>query len=242
MENIYDNETFFYKYSQMDRSQKGLTGAGEWPTLQKLLPDFKEKAVLDLGCGYGWHCLYAAKHGAKNVTGVDLSKKMLTVAKQKTKEYPVHYLQADIATISFPADSFEIVMSSLAIHYVADFASLIANIKSYLKSEGILLFSVEHPAFTAEGSEDWYYDDNGNILHYPLDHYFTEGLRKTNFLGEKVVKYHRTLTTYLQTLLKNDFTLLDVVEPLPPKDRWHEDGMKEELRRPMMLLIKAQKN
>ena len=42
-----------YKRQQMSRSQKGLAGAGEWETLKKMLPDFKGKRVLDLGCGYG---------------------------------------------------------------------------------------------------------------------------------------------------------------------------------------------
>ena len=54
-ENKYDNEIFFQKYSQMLRSQKGLQGAGEWSELEKILPDFCGKSVLDLGCGYGWH-------------------------------------------------------------------------------------------------------------------------------------------------------------------------------------------
>ena len=54
-ENKYDNEEFFLKYSQMDRSKRGLKGAGEWSELQKVLPDFASKRVLDLGCGYGWH-------------------------------------------------------------------------------------------------------------------------------------------------------------------------------------------
>lgn len=53
-ENKYDDNIFFQKYSQMSRSQQGLAGAGEWETLRKLLPDFKDKRVLDLGCGYGW--------------------------------------------------------------------------------------------------------------------------------------------------------------------------------------------
>lgn len=52
-ENKYDDNIFFQKYSQMSRSQQGLAGAGEWETLRKLLPDFKDKRVLDLGCGYG---------------------------------------------------------------------------------------------------------------------------------------------------------------------------------------------
>ena len=53
MENTYDRKEFFEKYSQMERSVKGLEGAGEWHELQKLLPDFSGKRVLDLGCGFG---------------------------------------------------------------------------------------------------------------------------------------------------------------------------------------------
>ena len=68
-ENKYDDDIFFQKYSQMSRSQQGLAGAGEWETLRKLLPDFKDKRVLDLGCGYGWHCIYAMEHGASSVVG-----------------------------------------------------------------------------------------------------------------------------------------------------------------------------
>lgn len=83
MKNIYNNEKFFESYSQMTRSQQGLDGAGEWQTLKRLLPDFKKKRVLDLGCGYGWHCLYAAEHGAASVIGVDISEKMLEVACKK---------------------------------------------------------------------------------------------------------------------------------------------------------------
>src|SRR5690606_17960368 len=71
-ENKYDDNLFFERYAQMERSQKGLAGAGEWPAFQQLLPDFKGQDVLDLGCGYGWHCRYAAEHGARAVLGVDL--------------------------------------------------------------------------------------------------------------------------------------------------------------------------
>lgn len=95
-ENKYDDELFFKKYSEMDRSKKGLEGAGEWSTLEKLLPDFNQKRVLDLGCGYGWHCIYAAEHGAERVVGLDLSEKMLAVAKQKTSYQQVEYLRESI--------------------------------------------------------------------------------------------------------------------------------------------------
>ena len=45
-ENKYDDEIFFEKYSQMERSRQGLKGAGEWSELQKLLEaPFAPKAL-----------------------------------------------------------------------------------------------------------------------------------------------------------------------------------------------------
>ena len=74
-ENKYDDPVFFEKYSHMARSEQGLAGAGEWDALKRMLPALKGRRVLDLGCGYGWHCIYAAQHGAAEVTGIDLSEK-----------------------------------------------------------------------------------------------------------------------------------------------------------------------
>ena len=67
----YDDEDFFQEYRQMRRSKEGLSGAGEWPALKAMLPDLCGKCVLDLGCGFGWHCKYAADHGAARVVGID---------------------------------------------------------------------------------------------------------------------------------------------------------------------------
>ena len=100
---------------------------------------------------------------------------------------------------------------------------------------------MEHPVFTAYGTQDWYYDESGNILHFPVDNYYYEGHRDAVFLGEPVVKYHRTLTTYLNTLLVNGFHLEHIIEPQPPEDMMDLPGMKDEMRRPMMLLVSAVK-
>lgn len=53
---------------------------------------------------------------------------------------------------------------------------------------------MEHPVFTSQGTQDWWYDEKGEILHFPVDNYYYEGPRQANFLGEQVTKYHRTLT------------------------------------------------
>ena len=138
-ENKYDDDIFFQKYSQMSRSQQGLAGAGEWETLRKLLPDFKDKHVLDLGCGYGWHCIYAMEHGASSVVGVDISHKMLEVAKEKTHFPQVEYKCCAIEDVEFPEESFDVILSSLAFHYVADYEILVKKIYRILKSGGKLV-------------------------------------------------------------------------------------------------------
>ncbi len=240
-ENRYDNECFFQKYSQMLRSQKGLQGAGEWSELKKILPDFSNKTVLDLGCGYGWHCKYAADHHASFVLGTDISQKMIHTAQEINSALPVKYQCIAMEDLDFPENTFDIVLSSLAFHYIKDFDILIKNISKWITPGGTLVFSVEHPVFTSYGTQDWYYDKNGTILHFPVDNYYYEGQREAIFLGEKIIKYHRTLTTYLSTLLQNGFELTHIIEPQPPKEMMDIPGMKDEMRRPMMLLVSATK-
>lgn len=240
-QNPYDKETFFEKYSNMDRSTKGLEGAGEWKTLESMLPEFKDKRVLDLGCGFGWHCQYAMEHGAKAVTGVDISEKMLSIAKEKTSD-GITYLQMPIEDIAFSENSFDVVISSLAFHYIESFEKIVKKVSACLVPGGDFVFSMEHPVFTASGSQEWFCDETGKILHFPVDNYFFEGQREANFLGETVIKYHKTLTTYLNGLIQGGFELTGIVEPQPSEHLLQTvKGMKEELRRPMMLIISARK-
>jgi SAM-dependent methyltransferase len=241
-ENKYDDLKFFEQYGKMIRSQKGLEGAGEWYALKEMLPSFAGKSVLDLGCGFGWHCRYAMENGAKSVIGVDISAKMLDQARTINHLDGIEYSRKAIEDVDYPADHFDIVLSSLTFHYLASFESISKSICRWLKPTGTFVFSVEHPVFTAAGKQDWAYDEKGEIQHWPLDHYFEEGKREAVFLGEKVIKYHRTLATYLNGLLKQGFKIKEVVEPQPSEEMLNTvDGMKDELRRPMMLLIAAEK-
>lgn len=240
-ENKYDDKTFFDKYGEMSRSKLGLKGAGEWHELRKILNGFEGKKVLDLGCGYGWHCKYAVDNKAEYVLGIDISSMMLEKAVALNSAPNIEYLKSTMEDYEYPDNEFDYVISSLAIHYIADYKKLVLDIHKTLKIGGKFIFSVEHPVFTAEGSEDWRYGDNGEILDFPVDNYYYEGKRSANFLGEKVTKYHRTLTTYINTLLLNGFAVDAVIEPQPPKEMMDIAGMKDEMRRPMMLIVSATK-
>ncbi|UQZ91119.1 SAM-dependent methyltransferase [Deltaproteobacteria bacterium Smac51] len=241
MRNKYDDDVFFNKYSQMERSLKGLTGAGEWAALKDMLPDFQGKRVLDLGCGFGWHCVYAAEHGAAKVVGVDISRKMLDEAARKSGGLNIDYIKKPLEEVDYPADSFDVVLSSLALHYVASFGAIVEMVHHCLSDGGQFIFSMEHPIFTASGPQDWHYDGAGDKLHWPVDRYFEEGPREAVFLGEKVLKYHRTLTTIIRDLRKAGFEIDDLVEPQPNERMLKLPEMTDELRRPMMLLIAARK-
>ncbi|QWT85641.1 class I SAM-dependent methyltransferase [Chryseobacterium sp. PCH239] len=241
-ENKYDHPSFFDQYEKMLRSQIGLEGAGEWHTLKNMLPDFHGKNILDLGCGFGWHCRFAIENGAKTVTGIDLSERMLAKALEINSLPGIQYERIALEEVDYPAEKFDIILSSLTLHYVESFDSIVQNIYKWLTPGGSFVFSVEHPVFTAEGGQDWIYDKNGEKICWPVDRYFIEGKRNTTFLGENVIKYHRTLTSYLNTLLKHGFTLKEVIEPEPGQEMLKEiPEMKEELRRPMMLLISVLK-
>lgn len=241
-ENKYDDAHFFEQYSKMKRSTRGLKAAGEWECLRGLLPDFSGKRVLDLGCGYGWHCIYAAKHGATSVMGIDLSSKMIEEAHRRNSAPQITYRCCDMDEFSFPAETYDIVLSSLAFHYLKDFNAVCRNVYKTTAKDGTFIFSVEHPIFTAQGPQNWHCSPDGVRLHWPVDRYFDEGPRTAVFLGEEVQKYHRTLTSYINALLQAGFEITALAEPRPPQKMLAEPGMTDELRRPMMLIISARKN
>ena len=107
--------------------------------------------MLDLGCGYGWHCIYAAEHGARSVLGLDLSEKMLEVARRKTSQPQVEYRRGSMEEAEFPSGSFQVVLSSLALHYVEDYPALVRKVREWLSPGGDFVFTCEHPVFTAQG-------------------------------------------------------------------------------------------
>lgn len=242
-QNKYDDPGFFANYSQMPRSIGGLNAAGEWSIFRDMLPELRDKNVLDLGCGFGWHCRYVREQQAHSVVGVDLSAKMLAVARENTNDPAIAYRRLAIEDIDFTAGEFEVVISSLAFHYVERFDRVCHKVYHALAPGGSFVFSVEHPIFTALAAQDWYYGPRGERLHWPVDDYHKEGLRQAHFLDNHVVKYHRTVATYMNKPIDSGFTLKKISE-VEPTTEWlamHPE-MRDEVRRPMFLLISAVKS
>jgi SAM-dependent methyltransferase len=240
-QNVYDRPDFFAAYGRLDRSVRGLEGAAEWPALRAMLPPMAGFRVLDLGCGFGWFCRWARREGAAEVLGLDLSERMLARAVGLTADEHIRYERADLDTVELPAAAFDLVFSSLALHYVADFERLAGQVFASLREGGRFVFSTEHPIFSAPSSPAWTTDRDGRRV-WPLDRYAVEGPRTTDWLAPGVVKHHRRIGTAVRSLLGAGFCLRDLVEWSPTEaDLAAHPEWGEEVDRPMFLLLAVQR-
>jgi SAM-dependent methyltransferase len=239
-QNIYDDESFFAAYALLPRSVDGLGAAPEWPTLRSMLPAIDGGRVLDLGCGYGWFCRWALEQGADRVVGVDLSERMLTKARASTSDARIEFERLDLDEIELPTAAFDLVYSSLTLHYVSDLSRLVEQIHACLTDRGVFVFSIEHPIFTAPTSPRFVTDDDG--IAWRLDRYLDEGPRTTDWLAPGVVKQHRTTATYVGALIDAGFGLTHLVEWGPSADDIAEHpDWAHEVERPPFLLVGARR-
>jgi ubiquinone/menaquinone biosynthesis C-methylase UbiE len=238
-QNVYDNKEFLAGYSRLRRSVEGLDGAPEWPALRALLPDLRGRNVLDLGCGFGWFCRWARQQGAAHVLGIDVSKKMLARAKETTDLPFITYTKADMEHLELQPKSFDLVYSSLALHYVDNLRGLMSQVYRSLVPSGALVFSVEHPIFTAPSRPNWSQDAAGRKT-WPVDGYLDEGPRSTDWLAKGVIKQHRTLATYINMLIQIGFVIAHVEEWGPTAAQIAEQpNWADERHRPPFLIVAA---
>ncbi len=240
-QNIFDNQDFFDGYKKLRGNPYSANNIEEKPALFSLAPELTGKAILDLGCGYGENCAKFKELGAKTVLGVDISKKMLAVA---ADEHPdINFIRADISDLSFIHDKFDVVFSSLAVHYIEDFASFVKSVYDVMNPGGYFIFSQEHPMTTAPISGiRWTRDEDGNALHYNLADYARPGKRSTKWIVDGVEKYHRTFSEIVNSLCSAGFIIEKMLEPVPGREIIERDKKWEEnYHKPDFLLIKSMK-
>lgn len=245
---VYDHAQFFQLYLKLRDNPISLNEVVEKPTMFSLLPNLKDKRLLDLGCGCGEHLHYYLMQGAKFVVGVDLSANMLQQAEsnlQKCGEKSVNFSlyqhsMDDLATLA--ETNFDVITSSFAFHYVQDFPTLLQAIHHKLNDNGVLIFSQEHPIVTSyQGGERWEKDNNKQQVAYRLNYYRNEGERQRVWFQQKFKTYHRTLSTIMNQLIQCGFVIEQVEEPmLADKPEWHTE-FKDLQHRPVLLFVKARK-
>jgi SAM-dependent methyltransferase len=242
-QNIYDDPAFFGGYSRLERFGAGWTRAAEHADLLALLPDVAGRRALDLGCGAGQFAHHLATRGAAEVVGVDVSARMLELARAQWEHPRVRYLRAAIEDTRFAPASFDLVVSVLALHYVEDYRGVIERIAGWLMPGGVLVYSTEHPLYTARLPDNgWVRDETTGCPRWALRDYSDEGARDEAWFVPGVRKFHRTVATLMNGLADAGLTIERVVEPIPGA-QWLErhPSMLDERRRPMFLLVRARK-
>lgn len=245
-QNIFDNEVFYEGYKGIRNKKVNANNLFEIPALFSLLPKMEGKKVLDLGCGYGEHCKMFVESGAEWVTGIDISEKMLDVARKENSDTHIEYINMpmeDIDSLVKDEKKYNLVVSSLAFHYVEDYEGVVRNIYSLLEEGGELVFSQEHPLTTShKGGDRWTRDENGQKLYVNLANYGRESERESTWFVDNVKKYHRTFSTIINTLTETGFVVKKIIEPFPTEDILKEYHQYKDLfHKPDFILIKAVK-
>ena len=112
----------------------------EWYSYNKLLGDVSQKSVLDLACGEGFYSRRIKRKGAQKVVGVDISEKMIELAKQQEKIHPlgIDYFVGDVVGLA-KIGNFDLVVASYLLNYAQTKEQLLEmcrTISANLKSGG----------------------------------------------------------------------------------------------------------
>ena len=243
-QNIYDDEAFFQGYADLRAQPGNLNDLVEQPALRALLPPLAGAAVLDMGCGAGDLSAYCAGQEAARVVGADISEKMLALARETNAHPNIAYQRTAIEDLVFAPETFDVVVSSFAVHYVQDYAALVKHIARWLRPGGAFVYSMEHPILTARiaGDQRWVRDDDGNRLYWPVDDYQDEGERRVYWFVEGVAKYHRTMATLVNGLVAAGLAVTHLVEPVASEEALRlEPGLATLARCPTCLIVQSRK-
>ncbi|MHA2433277.1 MAG: class I SAM-dependent methyltransferase [Candidatus Thorarchaeota archaeon] len=223
------------------------------PCVEGLLGDVSGKRLLDAGCGEGYLSRYYAEKGAI-VTGVDISSKLIDVCKNHPSQanLGIEYRVGNICELDGMSDNeFDVVLCNLVLLNVPCLDAALRNFFRVIRPGGILVFSVVHPAFNFYGPGAWEMGEKNPItrrregLFFKTDRYFDEEeykrywkTREGERFPEPISFFHRTLSTYVRSLIETGFQFTNVEEPRPVSD---DDFFEREQRIPFFLVFRAEK-
>jgi SAM-dependent methyltransferase len=179
----------------------------ERPHMIALLPRLEGKNILDIGCAAGYYTEYCLEKGA-SVSAVDISRKMLDTVAERVKSPKLQLYRADIAAPMpfLKSDDFDCVISSLVMHYIKDWNTLLAELCRVMKKGGRLIISTHHP-FSI-----YYYLKPESYFDFKL---VEDTWGKSGPHPFKVRYYIRPLKEVLRPIVKSGFKIVTVDEPLP---------------------------
>jgi SAM-dependent methyltransferase len=236
---FYDDEAVFATYQRHRQRVDTANDTLEKPVILELVDPVANKRILDLGCGRAMIGKEFLQQGAASYTGVEGSKRMVEAAIQTLTGTSGHVIQQTIEAWVYPPEAFDLVLSRLALHYVADLVPVFTHIFQTLAAGGQFVFSVEHPVIT---SCDRGWSAETRRQDWVVDDYFSTGVRVTYWMGDIVQKYHRTVEDYFYLLQTIGFQLEHLREARPQRHHFQDLQTYERRKRiPLFLILAARK-
>ncbi|MBD2430843.1 MULTISPECIES: class I SAM-dependent methyltransferase [Fischerella] len=130
--NQYDQVAAVYDLRWKSYISKTLSFLKTWAEISPL------DSVLDVACGTGeFERLLLSEHSTQHIVGIDISEKMLAIAKQKCSPYPqVEFYTATAKALPFASNSFDVIVSANSFHYFDEPAAALTEMRRVLKPEG----------------------------------------------------------------------------------------------------------
>ncbi|RJQ67892.1 class I SAM-dependent methyltransferase [Pseudonocardiaceae bacterium YIM PH 21723] len=176
----------------------------ERPEILKLAGEVAGLRVLDAGCGSGLHAAELIDRGAV-VTGIDRSAGLLEIARERLGATAV-LRHADLAEpLPFPSDGFELVLSSLVLHYLEDWEPTLREFHRVLVPGGRLVLSTHHPFLDEQVSGNDRY-----LSRYEFDDEWTVDGRPM-----RMRYWHRPLRDMTSAFAAAGFAIQTIEEPGP---------------------------
>ena len=203
----------------------------ERPATISLLPPLAGLDALDAACGPGWYSEYLSQNGAR-VTACDLNAVVVEIARARLGPGATVVQQDLTQPLAFAADrAFDLVVCTLALHYLRDWVPTLREFHRVLKDDGTLVFSTHHP------HEDW--QISGEVDYFGsqiVDDYFT-GIGPVRY-------YRRPFTAMFDALHEAGFVVERLLEPQPTEGFRETDPKTYEklMTRPCFVMIRAQKS
>ncbi len=162
-----------------------------------LIEPLQGARVLEMGCGSGQSLLYLAHQGAGELWGLDFSSTQLELASNVLKEYSLQsrlFESPMEENPGLPLGYFDFVISIYGLGWSVDLPRTLRHIASYLKPNGCLVLSWEHPVYSCLE-----YDAGQYVFKRSYHH---EGAEyKESWKGVPIVAQHRKLATFLNGLI-----------------------------------------
>lgn len=200
--NVYDDYADRYAESTASREQAEVDSLGILPRLLDLLGDVSNLRVMDAGCGDGYLARALAVRGAR-VTGLDISPRLIQLAREKDPDGAIVYRTADLSAPLPEYDSqFDAVASYLVLNDVYDYEGFASTLAAALKPGGRLVLTMNNPYSYVVRKHVPDYFDSGTAYPY-------RGMAKE---GLGVHFYQRTLEEYLDAFLGSGLLLTKLAD------------------------------